>query len=353
MLHDQERLRRILTDPDRPVQLVIAGKAHPADEDGKKLIQQLVRFTADPEVRGRMVFLPDYDIAMAQKLYPGTDVWLNNPLRPLEACGTSGMKAALNGALNLSILDGWWDEYYDGENGWAIPSADAAGDSAERDALEAEALYDLIENHVVPQFYDRNNDGIPERWVQKIRHTLATLSPALSADRMVRQYVERLYVPATALGRRLRAEDFRAARELAAWKATVQAAWPDVAVDEVESGLEDGSAEVGESLTVRARVRLGGLEASDVSVQLVCGRSAVGGELADTLVRTLEPAGCREADAGGADSAGDAVQAGDAVHFTGGITLEQAGRFGYTVRVVPSNRLLLGPAELALVSTAG
>ncbi len=163
MLHDPERLRAILlTHPMRPVQIVIAGKSHPADDEGKRLIQKLVQFAAEPDIRSRIVFLPDYDIGMAQLLYPGTDVWLNNPLRPLEACGTSGMKAALNGALNLSILDGWWNEYYDGENGWAIPSADAAGDGAERDALEAEALYDLIENQIAPRFYDRDGDGVPD-----------------------------------------------------------------------------------------------------------------------------------------------------------------------------------------------
>ena len=167
-----------------------------------------------------MVFLPNYDIAMARLLYPGTDVWLNNPLRPLEACGTSGMKAALNGSLNLSILDGWWAEFYDEENGWAIPSADAAGDADERDELEAEAMYDLIEHQVAPRFYDdRTEDGVPTRWVDSIRHTLATLSPRLSADRMVREYVERLYIPATGARRALAANSYAAAREFAAWKA--------------------------------------------------------------------------------------------------------------------------------------
>ena len=148
MLRDPERLRALLLHPERPVQLVIAGKAHPADDGGKKLIQEIVRFADDPEVRHRIVFLPNYDIAMAQPLYPGCDVWLNNPLRPYEACGTSGMKAALNGGLNLSILDGWWDEWYDGDNGWAIPSADGVEDPDTRDDIEANALYDLIEKEV-------------------------------------------------------------------------------------------------------------------------------------------------------------------------------------------------------------
>src|ERR1700750_2814638 len=162
MLRDPARLTKLLTDPDRPVQIVVAGKSHPADDGGKELIAQLVRFTDDPAVRNRIVFLPDYDIGMARYLYWGTDVWLNNPLRPLEACGTSGMKAALNGGLNLSIRDGWWDEMYDGENGWAIPTADGVIDPVRRDNLEAAALYDLIENNVAPKFYERSS---PTRWV--------------------------------------------------------------------------------------------------------------------------------------------------------------------------------------------
>lgn len=182
MLHDPERLRALLTHPQHPIQIVIAGKSHPADEEGKRLIQKLVRFAQEPDVRRRIVFLPDYDIAMAQLLYPGTDVWLNNPLRPLEACGTSGMKAALNGSLNLSILDGWWNEYFDGENGWAIPSSDRALDPEARDTLEADALYELLETEVVPRYYERDADGVPRRWVRSIRHTLATLSPELGRE---------------------------------------------------------------------------------------------------------------------------------------------------------------------------
>ena len=162
MLRDPDKLRALLLDPDRPVQIVIAGKSHPADDGGKQLIAQMVKFADDPAVRHRIAFLPDYDIAMARYLYWGVDVWLNNPLRPLEACGTSGMKAALNGALNLSIRDGWWDEWYDGENGWAIPSADGISDPDRRDDLEAHALYELIEKSVASRFYDRDSKVDPD-----------------------------------------------------------------------------------------------------------------------------------------------------------------------------------------------
>jgi starch phosphorylase len=345
MLQDPERLRSILLNPERPVQLVIAGKSHPADDDGKRLIQKLVQFAAHPDIRGRMVFLPDYDIAMAKTLYPGTDVWLNNPLRPLEACGTSGMKAALNGVLNLSILDGWWNEFYDGENGWAIVSADAAGDSAERDALEAESLYELIENRIVPEFYERNHDGLPERWIHAIRHTLSTLSPALSADRMVREYVNRIYRSASGYEKRLTADGYQAARDLAAWKARVTAAWRGVAVVHVESGGVDATPQVGDELKLRARVQLNGLVPEDVEVQVVYGRSASGDELHDTKTHQLEVglgAGARHA----AD-----LEPG-VVEYEGTVHLDHAGAFGYTVRVVPKNDLLISPAEMGLVTVA-
>ncbi|HEY5320314.1 MAG TPA: alpha-glucan family phosphorylase, partial [Galbitalea sp.] len=288
MLRDPERLRKLLTDPLRPVQIVIAGKSHPADDEGKRLIQELIEFAAAADVRHRMVFLPNYDIAMAQLLYPGTDVWLNNPLRPLEACGTSGMKAALNGSLNLSILDGWWAEFYDGENGWAIPTADSAGDAAERDDLEAEAMYDLIEHQIAPRFYDRNDEGVPTRWVESIRHTLATLSPALSADRMVKEYVNRLYIPAASSESVISASSYAPARELAEWKSRLKAAWPKVQVLHVESGGVDAVPQIGDSLHVRARVNIDGLSPRDVRVEVVYGHARDGDRLVDIHRQTLE-----------------------------------------------------------------
>ncbi len=178
MLRDRDRLMDLLLHPDRPVQIVVAGKAHPADDGGKRLIQELVRFADDPRVRHRIVFLPDYGMAMAQKLYPGCDIWLNNPLRPLEACGTSGMKAALNGGLNLSVLDGWWDEWFQPDFGWAIPTADGVGTDADRrDDIEAAALYDLLEQRVTRAFYERGRSGLPDRWIEMVRRTLSLLGP--------------------------------------------------------------------------------------------------------------------------------------------------------------------------------
>ena len=334
MLSDPERLKRLLLHPDRPVQLVIAGKAHPADDGGKKLIQELVRFADDPEVRHRIVFLPNYDIAMALPLYPGCDVWLNNPLRPYEACGTSGMKAALNGGLNLSILDGWWDEWYDGSNGWAIPSADGVEDHDRRDDLEATALYDLIENEVAPRFYDVGPDGVPSRWLEMVRHTLKSLGPKVLATRMVRDYVRQLYTPAAITGRKLNA-DYHGAAELSAWKQQVRAGWKGVRVEHVESSGVGDAPEIGTLLSVRAFVSLGELSPEDVDVQLLHGVINGDDELVDT---TIESLGLAETYQGGRQ------------RFDGSVTLARSGAFGYTVRVVPKNDLLASPAELGVIA---
>lgn len=334
MLRDPERLKRLLLDPERPIQLVIAGKSHPADDGGKKLIQELVRFADDPEVRHRIVFLPNYDIAMAQPLYPGCDVWLNNPLRPYEACGTSGMKAALNGGLNLSILDGWWDEWYDGNNGWAIPSADGVDDVDRRDDLEADALYELIENEVAPRFYDVDHEGVPTRWLEMVRHTLKSLGPKVLATRQVRDYVRELYAPAAHTSRALNS-DYHGARELAQWKQRVRAAWPSVRVEHVESeGLGD-TVEVGATLAVRAFVALADLGTDDVEVQVVHGKPSGDDDLLDATTTVMHASESYD---------------GNRHRFDADVPLDHSGPFGYTVRVVPRNEALASVSEMGLVA---
>ncbi|MEV7233422.1 alpha-glucan family phosphorylase [Streptomyces sp. NPDC051020] len=337
MLRDRDRLTELLLHPTRPIQIVVAGKAHPADDSGKRLVRELVRFSDDPRVRHRIVFLPDYGMAMAQKLYPGCDVWLNNPLRPLEACGTSGMKAALNGGLNLSVLDGWWDEWFAPDFGWAIPTADgSAMDEDRRDELEANALYELIEERVAPRFYDRGDDGLPERWVEMVRRTVGTLGPKVLAGRMVREYVERLYTPAALAHRSL---DSATARELADWKARVRAAWPRVAVDHVEAVAPStigGSAELGATLALRVRIALGALEPDDVEVQAVAGRVDSADAISDAQFFPLKPTG-------GQDLEGRWL-------YEGPLALDRTGPYGYTVRVLPAHPLLATSAELGLVA---
>jgi starch phosphorylase len=337
MLRDPERLRSLLLDAERPVQIVIAGKSHPADDGGKQLIAQMVRFADDPAVRHRITFLPDYDIGMARFLYWGVDVWLNNPLRPLEACGTSGMKAALNGALNLSILDGWWDEWFDGDNGWAIPSADGVADPDRRDDLEANALYDLIEKNVATRFYDRNADGVPTRWVQMVRHTLKTLGPKVLATRMVAEYVRRLYVPAALSAARMAEDDFAAAKSLAAWSGDIIDRWRGVAVLYVDSQLAGAhDPQVGDALALRAEIALAGISPDDVEVEAVYGSVDQEDRLVNTSVVALRP-----------------LEGTDGTfRYEGEVPLNRTGGFGYTVRVLPKNDLLVNPAELGLVSIA-
>ncbi|NNH74581.1 alpha-glucan family phosphorylase [Nocardia uniformis] len=335
MLRDPERLKAMLLDPDRPVQLVVAGKSHPADDGGKALIQQIVRFADDPEVRHRIVFLPDYDMSMARYLYRGCDVWLNNPLRPLEACGTSGMKSALNGGLNLSIRDGWWDEMYDGENGWAIPTADGVRDDHRRDDLEAAALYELLERAVLPRFYDRGVDGMPVRWMEMVRHTLQTLGPKVLASRMVRDYAVEYYRPAATAFRAIAQDDFAGASALAEYRRRIESAWPGVKFIQVDSsGLPDIPI-IGATLFLRARIDLGGLTPADISVQAVLGRVSTTDDLSDVTTAPMIHTG--------SESGTDIFEVETPVPLSGAV--------GYTIRILPHHDLLATDAELGLIAS--
>ncbi|MDQ0379528.1 alpha-glucan family phosphorylase [Amycolatopsis thermophila] len=333
MLRDPERLRALLLDEERPMQIVVAGKSHPADEGGKALIQQVVRFTDDPAIRRRMVFLPDYDMSMARYLYRGCDVWLNNPTRPLEACGTSGMKSALNGGLNLSIKDGWWDECYDGSNGWAIPTADGVTDPLRRDELESAALYDLLGQQVAPLFYERDEAGVPRGWMSMVWHTLDVLGPRVQASRMVREYVETAYRPAAVTSAKAAADGYAGARSLAQYRRRVDAVWRQVRVLDTELTVEPPELlVVGDEVRVRAKVDLAGLTPSEVDVQTVVGRVGDTDELAEPMVVSMAPS------AGG--------------EYVATLRLPRAGSLGYTVRILPRHDLLATPAELGKVALA-
>jgi starch phosphorylase len=336
MLRDPARLKALLLDPERPIQIVVAGKSHPADDGGKKLIQEMVEFADDPEIRHRIAFLPGYDIGMARYLYWGCDVWLNNPLRPLEACGTSGMKAALNGGLNLSIRDGWWDEWFDGQNGWAIPTADGVEDSERRDEVEARAIYELLENQVVPRFYETGRDGVPARWVEMVRHTLRETGPKVLATRMVRDYVQALYVPAAGSARVMAADGYGPAREEADWRAHLLHNWQTVRVAHVEATGAGDTPEIGSTLSLRAEVELPGLAPRDVQVQAAYGRV----DDSDGLHQvTTVPMAHEQTD-------------GSRHWFSATVPLERTGAFGYTVRVLPHSERMADPAELGVVTSA-
>ncbi|MGH2697917.1 MAG: alpha-glucan family phosphorylase, partial [Actinomycetota bacterium] len=334
LLSDPERLKRLLLSADKPIQIVLAGKAHPRDDGGKEMIRELVHFARDPEIRFRFAFIEDYDMEVGRFLTQGADVWLNNPRRPLEACGTSGMKAALNGALNCSILDGWWDECYNGNNGWAIGTADVAADLDYQDKVDASALYDLLEREIAVRFYDRSEGPIPRRWTERVKNSIQSTGGFVSADRMVRDYVTELYEPAAAQGEKMRAEGHEGARALARWKSRVRAAWAGVKILDVEGDVT--AADVGNQRVVSAVVSLGDLDTSDVVVQLAHGPVGPNGELLDPRVVAMET-----------DSLADGV-----AHYRGSFGAERAGLYGFAVRVLPAHEDLPNPVDVGLITWA-
>jgi starch phosphorylase len=336
LLSQPERLHALLLSSDRPVQLVFAGKAHPADDAGKEMIRRLVQFSRDPAVRHRIVFVEDYDIEVARMLYQGSDVWLNNPRRPLEACGTSGEKAALNGALNCSILDGWWDEMFDGRNGWAVSSAETYEDLERRDAVEADSLYEILERQVVPLFYERVEGPVPRRWVRRVKDALVSLGPRVVASRMVRDYVTQMYEPVAARADALAASGYARARALSAWKGRVREGWADVHLVSVES--DQAVADIGTERSVEAVVSLGTLTGEDVAVQLVHGPIGPNDEIAEPCAVAMDLAGLDEAPG--------------RYRYRGRFCCDRAGRYGFTVRVVPAHPDLATPIELGFVAWA-
>ncbi|MDQ4064519.1 MAG: alpha-glucan family phosphorylase, partial [Actinomycetota bacterium] len=334
ILADEERLRRLLLSGERPIQIVIAGKAHPLDDGGKEMIRQLHHFAGSPDVRLRFAFLEDYDMEVARVLCQGSDVWLNNPRRPLEACGTSGMKAALNGAINCSVLDGWWDESFNGQNGWAIGTREPFPDPFHQDRVEASALYDLLEREIVPRFYDRPEGPIPRRWLERMKDSATSLGPFITADRMVRDYVENLYTPAGEQGRALSTNNYERARDLAQWKQRVREFWSDVQVVDVEGDLTEAG--VGDERHVAATVRVGRLSTHDLSVQLAHGRVGANQELIEPHVTEMTPDHCIDG----------------TCTYRGTFTSDEAGLYGFAVRVVPRHDDLTNPMDLGLLTLA-
>ncbi len=333
LLSQRERLLRMLGHPDRPIQFVFAGKAHPADQPGKEMIQGIERFSQENGVRESFVFIPDYDMAIARAMYHGADVWLNNPRRPLEACGTSGMKAALNGALNCSILDGWWDEAFDGKNGWAIESAEHDPDMNRRDQREATSLFGLLEQEIAPLFYDRR-DGVPSGWLERVKHNWATIGPVFTASRMVRDYTSVLYEPAAASADRLHGAGNEPAKALAAWKRRVHDGWNVVRVVSVDTATGVGTPS--EPRSISATIALGPLSIDDVMVEVVHGPIDADGGFAHP---TSEPLAFGEA------FDGSAV-------YRGSYRPTAAGRYGCTVRVLPHHADLATPVELGRITWA-
>jgi starch phosphorylase len=320
LFRDLDRLVDILTDKDRPVQILIAGKAHPKDEPGKAFIKDIAQYCRDERLRRHVVFIENYDVVVARYLVQGVDVWLNNPRRPLEASGTSGMKAAANGVLNLSILDGWWDEAYNPQVGWAIGHREEYRDEKYQDEVEAVNLYELLEKDVVPLFYNRSKDDLPRGWIQMMQESLAQLCPVFNTDRMVGEYNDRFYIPGNRRYRDLSANDRKRAKDLAHWLSHVRNCWSKIRFEEVITD-SDSERHVGENLQVKTRLFLDGLTPEDVLVQVYFGTVGADDQIRDGHVVDLK---MKEKN-------------GSSYLFAGGIQLKTSGKVGLAVRVVPTH----------------
>lgn len=321
LMRDLDRLTKILTDPVKPVQIIFAGKAHPRDQPGKELIQSIVAISSTAPLHHHIVFLEDYDMAIARDLVQGVDLWLNTPRRPREASGTSGMKAAANGGLNLSILDGWWDEGYDPSIGWAIGSGEIMENHTDQDECEAEQLYDQLEHEIVPMFYERSSEGLPLEWITRMKQSIAAYSSFFNTHRMVQEYTEKAYLPAAARRKIVYSDNMAKARSLSEWQARVQKAWPEVQVH-VDANAPQGQLQVGTPFTVHADVVLGALSPEDVDVQLFLGQVANQGEIVDPMITPMELV------ASGQNGTPFQYRATD-------VTCSESGSVGYTVRVLP------------------
>ena len=328
-----ERLRALLTDPKRPMQLLFAGKAHPADGPGKELIRAVSQFAQDPAVRDRIVFIEDYDMNVARYLVQGVDVWLNTPRRPQEASGTSGMKAAANGALNCSVLDGWWVEGYAPERGWAIGGLDVPESDEETDESDCEALFNLLEQEIVPLFYERDRLGLPREWVARMKSSMRALGSYFNTHRMVQEYTERFYLPAHGASRTMAADAHASAKLAASWRRRVAERWPGVRLRTVDGALDD-DLRVGAVVPITVLGDLAGLAPEDVAVEVRYGRLDAHGKLENGATVAARHEG-RE---------------GGEERYVAQIPCSASGRMGYAARVVPRHPLQPGRHVPSLVT---
>ena len=332
LLSDPDRLARLLNDPKRPVQIIFAGKAHPMDNDGKEFIRRVVALSEDPRFKNKLVFIENYDINVARNLVQGADVWLNTPRRPLEACGTSGMKAAANGCLNLSVLDGWWDEGYEPGLGWAIGSGEEYEDEALQDSIEANALYRLLEDEVVPLFFERGDNSLPRHWIKHMKQCLAKVCPVFNTHRMLEDYAEEAYVPAALRYNALKVDGFAPAKGLGDWVRKIMEHWGQVEVLQVDCSKE-GPLTWDDEIEVRAKVRLGGLSPDEVACEVYFGPLAADGGYKARHTQVMQ--------AGQGDNG--------VFDFSSMVKAQFTGRMGVNVRVVPHHEHLSSKHGLRLV----
>jgi starch phosphorylase len=332
LLENLDELRQTVGDPQRPVLFIFAGKAHPADGPGQDVIRHLTHIARMPEFEGKLLLVEGYDLRLARRLVAGVDVWLNNPIYPLEASGTSGMKAGMNGVLNLSVLDGWWGEGYEGDNGWAIKPASSAMDQSRRAREEAQTLYELLQDQVIPMYYRRGPQGYSPEWIRMAKRAIATILPRFNSARMLQEYVAKFYLPASQQWRRYSENRFARAREVAQWKARVRAAWDGVTLRRLDAPTK--RIQFGDSVRVEVAVRLNGLSPSDVVVELLIARGT--DEPTDKRVRNELLFDGTMADAG-------------EHRFSLDLQPELCGRLDYRIRAYPCHEALTHPFELGLM----
>jgi glycogen phosphorylase len=336
LFSDKERLARLLHDESRPVQFIFAGKSHPRDEGGKALIQQVYKFSREAHLENRLVFVEDYDTYIGRRLVQGVDLWLNNPLRPLEASGTSGMKLPPNGGLNLSVLDGWWCESYNGKNGWAIGAEIEAGSAEFQNSVDITSLYQLLENQIVPLYYAKPDGRLPLAWLQLMRESIRSVTPMFNTHRMVKEYAERLYTPAVTAFAEFSRDNCAAATALSRWKAKMRKDWPQVQIYDVQ--IENADRQnilVGESLDVTAKLHLGPVDPQHVRVEAYHGEIEIDG------VRNPQITPLHRAE----------HNSGNGHHvYRGSVPASESGTYGFSVRVVPTHPHLMQAHELRLIT---
>jgi starch phosphorylase len=334
LFRDAERLARILNDPERPVQIIFAGKAHPQDMAGKAIIKNIIQHVHEEEFRYKVVFLEDYDINIARYMVQGADVWLNTPRRPMEACGTSGMKAVANGALHMSVLDGWWAEGYESGCGWAIGAGEEYEDTQYQDEIESRAIYEILEREAIPAFYVRTRDGTPREWIRMMKVSMRRLCPIFNTHRMLEDYVDGFYVPAAVLDQKMQHDKKQTAESFAEWKQKVQSHWRDIKIQEVQLADGQGEIPVGKALPVQARILLGQLKPEDIWVDLYYGPMDADGDLTKALTEPMTTDGA----------------SAEAEHtYRATVPFKESGRFGFVLRIMPKHPLLVHPTDMGLV----
>lgn len=315
-----DRIKKILTNKERPVQIIIAGKAHPKDDKGKEIIKSIVALTSDPDLKYKVVFLEDYDMNVAHYLVQGVDIWLNNPLRPQEASGTSGMKAAVNGAINFSVLDGWWCEGYNGENGWVVGSTDTYNDLEYQNEMESRSIYEMLEKEIIPLFFDRGQDDLPRGWITKMKACMQTVGPMFNTNRMIEDYTRKFYVPSMELTEKMKENNYELAKKKADWQSNIERNWNRVSIISADDNTGSKTIKIGEPLKIRVRVNLAGIAPEDVFVQVYEGYLNTKNVLSDETFENMKML--------------SKEQDGTYIYEIEAPT-RMVGHCGYTVRIVP------------------